>query len=75
MKLPCWACFFLFTLFFVPAGGERIVASALLDQQEIELAFYMGRNGTPALFIAVDGLKGHSQEFGELFLCFAEFFP
>lgn len=33
----------------------------------------MIRNGSPSLFITVDSLQGHSEEFGELFLCFAQF--
>jgi len=44
-------------LLFLPAWCHVGVSASLVDEQKIELPFYMGGDCPPSLFIAVDGLE------------------
>ena len=61
--------------FFLPARGQGVGPSPLIDQQEINVPLDMGGDCPPALFVAVNGLQGHAEEFCQLFLGLSEFFP
>jgi len=63
LKFPGRAFLFTVAKLFFPAGSEFVFSAALIDQQKIELSLDMGRNRPPPLFVTVDSLKRHSQEF------------
>ena len=74
LKLPGGAKFPLGALFFLPARNPIGISSALIDEEKEELAFDMGGNCSPSLFIAVYGFERHAQKFRQLFLGLAKFF-
>jgi hypothetical protein len=54
LKFPCGAMFSLGALFFLPARNTIGISPALVDEEKEELAFNVGGNGSPSLFIAVN---------------------
>lgn len=75
LELPGRALVLYGTEFSLPARCKGILSSPLVDQQEIDVSFNMGRDCSPALFIAVNSLQRHAEEFCQLFLRLAQFFP
>lgn len=74
LKLPGGALFFNCTQFLFPTGFQAILPTSLVDKQKINLSSNVGRNSPPALFVTVDCLKRHPEEFSQLFLSFSKFF-
>jgi hypothetical protein len=73
LKLPGRALLLVVTQLLFPAGGKYVVASALMDEKEIQLTFDVRWYRSPTLFITMDCLERHSKQFGQLFLGLAEF--
>ena len=55
LKLPGRAIFFFLTFLLFPAGDEFRIPASLLDEEEEQLTFNMGRDRPPPLLVAVDG--------------------
>ena len=75
-KLPGRTLFLLFsrTFFYSPAGFVAVWAGEDPGDHEKHLSFHCRRNGTPTLFIAVNGLDRGPQQLGHLFLGLFQFF-
>jgi hypothetical protein len=63
-KLPGWTLFLLFgsTFFYSPAWFVGVWVAGYPRNHEKHLSFHRRRNGTPTLFIAVNGFQGCSQQ-------------
>ena len=72
-KFPGRALFLLFgrTFFYSPAWFAAFPFAVNPGYQKIYLPLHSGRDCTPALFIAVDGLQGCAQQLCYLLLGFA----
>lgn len=57
LKFPCGAMFSLGALFFLPARNTVGISPPLVDEEKEELAFDMGGDCSPPLFIAVYGFE------------------
>lgn len=75
LKFPGGTILLYTAEFFLPARLLTIRSAPLIDKQKIEMSFYVSWNCPPALFVAVDSLQRHAEEFSELLLRFAKFFP
>ena len=73
LKFPGRAPFLLFgsTVFYSPAWFAAFPSAVNPGYQKIHLPLHSGRDCTPALFIAVDGLQGCAQQLCHLLLGFA----
>lgn len=75
LKFPGGAFLFLVAGFLFPAWSQAVFSTSLIDEQEVELPFDVRRNRPPALFVTVNRLQRHSEEFCQFFLSFPKFFP
>jgi len=73
LKFPGWACFSLVkrTILNNPAWFFELIVLAFPGDKEKHLPLNIGRHRSPALFVAVDSLKGISEQLGHLPLGFA----
>jgi len=73
LEFPGRAILLDFTFILDPTvlapGG---IVLALVDQQEIDLSLDMQGNRTPALFVALHGLEGNTEQDAKFFLGFAQ---
>ena len=63
LEFPGRAMFSFGALFFFPAWRQVGVPASLVDEKKKKLPLDMGGDCPPALFIAVDSLERHPQEF------------
>jgi hypothetical protein len=75
LELPSRTVLPFETLLLLPAGNHVCVSAALIDQKEKNLAFDVGWDRTPALFVAVYGFKRHPEKLSQLLLGLAKFLP
>jgi hypothetical protein len=75
LKLPGRALLLYPAVFYLPAWGDVLQLSFAITEKEEDLTFNMGRNRSPPLFIAVNGLECDSEQFRHLFLCLSKLFP
>jgi hypothetical protein len=75
LKLPGRALLLHPALFYIPAGADGLEFAPAITEKEKDLAFNVGRNRSPSLFVAMNGLQCNSEQFSHLFLCFSKFFP
>ena len=75
LKLPGRALLLHPAVFSFPAWDSALNFTFAITEKEEDLTFNMGRNRSPPLFIAVNGLECDSEQFRHLFLCFSKLFP
>lgn len=68
LEFPGRAVFPFQALLLLPAGHHVCVSATLINQKEKNLTLDVGWNGTPALFVAVDGFKRHPEKLCQLLL-------
>ncbi len=61
------------TFFYNPARLFEFIVLPHPGDQEKHLPLHVGRHRSPALFVALNRLKGGSEQYGHLLLCLVQF--
>ncbi len=74
LKFPGWTLCLLVsrTFFYSPTWFSAFPVFRYPGDQEKHLPLHIGRNRSPALFVAVDSLKRGSEQLGYLLLCLVQ---